>query len=799
MAARSHWSRWALALLGLPLLLAPLAPATAAAQAQAAGPTVTLARLWNQGGTAGSWTPYIVTIRNEGSGGFTGTVVLVADSGYRAGPPTVYPEYREAVAVPAGGQRALTVYALEPSNGYRAELRTDDGRLLATATPASGGGSGPAVAIVSDVARAEQRVDALLRSESQLNAAVAGLGGGQAFPTSVIRLSGLNAIVLDQADSGALDEDQRRALLDFVGLGGTLIEAGGAGARRTTAFLPAQLVPLRPTGTADVSLSSLGELGGVATAQTAQVATGDVAAGARVGLVAADGTPLIVEGSYGAGEVVALAFDPLAAPFDGELDLGATAWIQALTRGLSGAQGAGSAQLTRLAFGGGAPTGGPIGSGPGAASGFQFYLGQVLADAPAIGSPPLGLLAALLALYVLVVSGVAYAVLKAVGRRGLLWVAVPAAAIVCTAGAYAVGFGTRGTDYQVAQVQVLRLAPGGVVETSSIDGILSPRRGDISVTTPAGSLVTTATPFLGPFQTGDQGAAQITIAGSTEVAFSNVAVWDMRPVQTLTVTHAGDDPGSTMPIDAQVGIRSGRLVGQVVNHTSRAVRNLQLISPTGARATLVPELAAGASVTIDAPVAQGAPGLPVTKGVSGPVAIGPGAGPVPPQNGAEAMVAMAASAVAVRPGEWALVGEVATVDTLRVGGQRPARQGRAMVTEPVRLQFADSATVGAAPARMVGTYSAGGGVVEVYEQLLPSGLTGRVALSTVVAAGPSSPTVTSVEVYDWDQHTWRALRGTGAALPSGALAAGETRNGVVRARVTSSTPGQVGIGVGDAS
>jgi len=795
-------SRWAWTLLGFALTLAPLAmaTATASAQTQAAGPTLTLARLWNQGGTAGSWTPYAITVRNEGTGNFTGTVVLLTDGGFsKGGPPAAYPEYRAAVTVPAGSQRTVNVYAMESSSGYHAELRTTDGRLLSTATPPSGGGSGAAVAVVSDVSHAEQRVDALLRSESQFNAAVAALPGGASFPSSVIRLSGLNAIVLDQADSGALDDDQRRALLDFVGLGGTLIEAGGAGARRTTAFLPAALLPFRPTGTATASLASLGELGGVATAETTQVATGDVAPAARVRVAAADGTPLIVEGTYGAGTVVALTFDPLAPPFDGDLDLGAAAWVQALSRGLGGAQGSGSAQLTRMAFGAGMPgSGPPIGSGPGAASGFQGYLAQVLNDTPAVASPPLGLLALLLALYVLVVSGAAYAVLKAVGRRGLLWVAVPATAIVCTAGAYVVGFGIRGSDYQLAQIQVQRLAPGGVVETSSIDGILSPRRGDITVTTPAGALVTTATPFL-PFETTDFRAARITVANPAEVVFPNVAVWDMRPLQTLSVTHAGGAAGLAMPIDAQLGVRSGRLVGQVANHTSQEVRNLQLVSPSGARAALVPALAAGATITVDVRLGQDAPGIPVGKGLA-PVVIGPNVGPIPPQNGSQAMVALAASEVAVRQGEWALVGEVTPAETLRVAGQRPSRTGRAMVAEPVRLQFADSAATGATPARLVGTYApSAGGVVEVYEQDLPSGLTGGVTLATSVVPGPNQPSVTSVEVYDWDQHTWRALRATAGAMPATALTAGERRNGVVRARVTAAAAGQVAIAVGDAA
>src|SRR5690348_14245657 len=128
-------SRWAWALLGLPLLLAGW---SVPAAAQATSPTLTLARQWNQGGSAGAWTPYAITVRNDGPGTFTGTALLVSDGGYtRGGPPMSFPQYRAAVAVPAGAQRTLTVFAIEPSGGYRAELRDTQGRLLATASPAS--------------------------------------------------------------------------------------------------------------------------------------------------------------------------------------------------------------------------------------------------------------------------------------------------------------------------------------------------------------------------------------------------------------------------------------------------------------------------------------------------------------------------------------------------------------------------------------------------------------------------------------------------------------------------------------
>jgi hypothetical protein len=775
--ARAGRTRWAWLLAGLGLLAA----AGSAAPAEAAGPsdtpTLTLSHLWNQTERAGAWSPYVATVRNDGQSTFSGTVVLVADASYR-GPIVTFPEYDASIVVPAGGQRSATIYPVESVGGYHAELHDGQGGLVASASSPATGGSGPAVAIVSDVSRVDQRLDALLRSQSQLDAGVTQFATGQAFPAAAIRLSGLNAVILDQFDTGSLSQQQLRALADFVGLGGTLIVAGGARAARTLGPLPGSLVPLRPTGAATATLAPLGDLSGFVSTATAPVTIGDVAPGARVTLAAPDGTPLIVEGAYGAGDVVELAFDPLAAPFDNQLDLAGAAWTQALTRGLSAAAGSGSMQLGKLAFGGGPPFGGPlVGSGPGSATGYAGFLDEAMTEAPAAGTPPLDLLAGLLVLYVVVVSGLAYSVLRSVGRRGLLWVVVPAIAVVCTAGAYQIGFGTRGSDFQVVQVQVERLGPGGVVETSEYDGVLTPRRGDVMLIAPSDTLVSTVKTSIGSFQGSYGDPARISVAGAPAITFPNVPVWDVRPVETLSETHLGTDGGTAMPIEARLSLRSGRLQGQVLNHTARGVRDLQLVSST-VQVPLVASLGPGATAVVDVPMSVGTASGPVGRiGIPVPPAVYQ---PASAQTAVPAMVTLAATEVAVRPGEWALVGQVDRTDTLRVSGERPTSIGRAFVVEPALLASADTAG-GAAPARLVSTYGASSGpVVQVFEQAVPQGLTRGVAVLASLQPGKpiGVPAAATIEVYDWSARTWNP------AAAGAPLTAGEVAGGVVRARVS---------------
>lgn len=769
------------------LLLVTWAPPAGAAPA--GGLTVTLGQRWKVAAAIGAWTPYTVTVRYDGPGTFDGDVFLVPNltpSG--PFPPNSFPQYRSTLTVPSGTERTAQIYVIEAPGGYHAELRDARGRVVATAAPNFALPTGAAVAILSDLPQAEQRISAPLKSLSRIEVGISQFASPQAFPSSVVYLSALNGLIIDRFDSGALDHAQMQALKDFVGLGGTLILVGGSSWRRNLTPMDHDLLPMRPDATATASLAPLGEMAGLTSTATVQVVTGDVASWAKVALASPEGRPLIVEGAYGGGRVVVLTFDPLAEPVEGQLDLAALSWSQAISRGLSGSQG--GSQLAGFGFGGPAQPSTLGISGPGTWSAFPGYVNQIMNDTPAASSPALGLLAALLVGYGLLATLLSYIVLRAIGRRGMLWVIVPALAVAFTAGSYLVGFGTRSLDYRLTGVQVQRLGPEGVVETYGLGAVLSPRRGDVRVSAAANTLLSTAMPIFGPPNPGGL-ESLITVAPRPEVLFSNVAVWELRPVQTLTMNHfSAAEPGSDMAITAELHLEQGRVKGQVTNHTSRTVRELQLVSASGTGAQLVATLAPGATARIDQAVTQATPGLPPANkavivqggGVAGP-------GPAYPQNSRQALIALAASQAVGRGGDLALVGLTDPVDTLHVGdGRLAASSTRAVVVEPVRLQSADSLAGIAPQARLVSDHSGGAGTsVDVYEVDLPRGVSGRIRLSLAFLKSPVTPTLYPVEVYDWDVHAWRAISPQANTAP---LTQAETAGGVVRVRVKEDRPGQ---------
>jgi len=332
--------------------------------------SVTAAPTWGDV-SAGSWTPYTVTLHNAGGVDVEGEVVLVArpDPPPKPGapppttspptpsPPTtaavvaiggravtsprpatqpvsperpVWPTYRSEVSLPAGSDKTLTVMVLEAPFGYGVELHDRAGRRVATG-PGPVGPPKPhtALLLLSNVVGA----DATLRALPQQVAPNLDLVQVPArdFPTAALDLAGVDIVAIDGFDPATLSAGQVRALQDYVSLGGSLLLGGGAAGSNTLKSLPGGVVPLVPSGTTTTSLGPLVELAAQITTASATVLTGEITSG-RVMVAALGGPPLVVESDYGSGRVVELAYDPLAEPFASDVFLRGLAFDQGLSR-----------------------------------------------------------------------------------------------------------------------------------------------------------------------------------------------------------------------------------------------------------------------------------------------------------------------------------------------------------------------------------------------------------------------------------------------------------------------------------
>jgi hypothetical protein len=741
------------------LLLVP----TREASASSGLVQLTLTSRWQATPGAGAWNPYVATVVNQGPATFTGDVSLQPANRYQ--PVMQYPTYRAHVSVPRGEQRSLTLYVVDGPLGYQAQLRDGGGHVVATAR-ANPAGATSALAVLSDLPQAAGAIAAPLRAMTKQPPAVTRFDNPHDFPTNPVYLVGLAGVVIDQFDTAALAQTQIEALRSFVGLGGTLILAGGASWRRTLLPLPPALLPLKPEATAVASLGPLADLAGTTTAATAQVMTGQLRAGRPV-LVSPDGTPLAVQSTYGAGKVVQLAYDPLAEPFEADLTLAAVAWSQAAVRAADPTTGNGSNSAAPTSALQADPTLTSAGSGFGAADTTPIY--DLLNGTPSSGVPSAGLLAGLLVFYVLLAGVVNYMALRAVGRRGLMWVTTPLIAVVFTGGAYVVGFGSRGGAYLDNEVQLQRLAPDGSALTQSFHGVFSPRRGDFSVRMPADSLASTA--IGGP---GSQWADRsvIYLDGRPRVSLSDVPVWNMRPIQSLTV----DRSHQASELEAHLKIRAGHLTGTIVNHTSQTLGPLKLFVGDREPVMVTPQLGPARSFGVDLPVAS----LPNQSRLY--------------TDDRRDQTALLAAASAANVSDLTLVAVGQAPGATEIAGASPSHTSVAALVEPLHLESADSMPIPPRQ-RLVSSVTSGDGQVDVYDFQLPPGFSRPLALD-LGAAGQSG--VGTIEVYDWLGGTWRQLAVPGAGSAGQVpvrLSPGEGTlgPGLVRIRVHESASAQARV------
>ncbi|HSR25533.1 MAG TPA: hypothetical protein VLW53_18405 [Candidatus Eisenbacteria bacterium] len=134
--------------------------------------TVQVTQRWQLASTQGTWTPYVVTVRDSGSTGFTGDVLLVPND-TRSVAPGTYPVYRAPITVARGSQRSTLFHVIDTAGGYVAEVRDSSGRPVAHGDPGSPARATSALGILSDLAQAEQKIAAPLHALTRVDSSLA--------------------------------------------------------------------------------------------------------------------------------------------------------------------------------------------------------------------------------------------------------------------------------------------------------------------------------------------------------------------------------------------------------------------------------------------------------------------------------------------------------------------------------------------------------------------------------------------------------------------------------------------------
>jgi hypothetical protein len=511
---------------------------------------------------AGQWMPISIDVHNSGSD-FRGTIeVQLQDNPSKGVPPNFFqPQgavYLLPFTLPAGATKHVRTFVVSDVPGLPVTVRLNaGGRVLATQTAAGTTTANLLVGVLSDDPTAFDDFGAL-KFPGGTTPQVVHLTGAD-IASSAVLLRGFDLLAVDNFATGSLTATQRSAIEGYVAMGGSLLLGSGPSWQKTLNALPSSLVPLRPTGTTNLSTST-------AFGSSVELANGPGSTG--IAWLREGSRPLIIEKALGTGLVT-------MATFDWDLDPVASSSV---TRGLLRQIG------VRSSLGSNQSGASP---GIGGGAGFAFSNGSpasvtqrgnlfvsALSNLPALDLPSLRLTGLLVLLYVLLVGPLNYVLLRRLGRRELAWVTVPVIAIVFAAGSYGVALGMKGRSVQGTQIAILHVAAGwDQAYQETYTGIFAPTRGDyainVSGTTPAIAPIATVYGGMGP------------IGGSTRVHPDEARI-DLLGMTAFTLRGFATE--STMPapkITASLQLTNGRLTGTVHNASTLAFTDAVVVAGDG--------------------------------------------------------------------------------------------------------------------------------------------------------------------------------------------------------------------------
>ncbi len=488
----------------------------------------------------GQWIPVTVDLTNTGPD-LDGTLEIQTSNSAGGGPPIGTAVYQAPVSLASGTTKHFRTYVTQDFPGTVHARVTQNGREVASQEVSSGNTiTGLMVGVLSDQPSTLDGF-AIARPGGNLPLIVHLTVADLSDSAPVLRA--FDVLAIDDFSTDTLTAGQKAALADYVMQGGALVLGTGGSWHKTLAGLPTRIVPMNVTGsTVLASSSALGGAAGV------EVATGTLAAGSRTWL--AEGTqPLLIEEPAGKGSVEMSTFD----------------WAQDSIAKSSAAVALLRQVLVRVTYGNTSaptPTGpmiGKFGMGTSVAA-KGGALGQALGNLPALALPAWWLIGALVLVYVLLVGPVNYFVLRAIGRRALAWITVPAIALVASGGAYGTSVITKGTSVVANEVSIIHVQQGwDHAYQEEYTGILAPTRGDYEVAIGGGHALISPIYYYTSNITNANSASMRVNTTTDAITMPGMSAFTLRGFANESVL------GAAPQLTGQVQLAQGQLTGTVKN------------------------------------------------------------------------------------------------------------------------------------------------------------------------------------------------------------------------------------------
>jgi hypothetical protein len=561
-ASATRWTAAAAPLLLIALLLGPAAPGAVAA----AGVTMDARVMLNGHARVGSWMAIQVDLANDGP--------PVAGELRIAGGAQGRTRFGLPVDLPTSSRKAVTLYAQPPAFGQAIDVTlvgpagTVATRKVAFSAP------DPSQTVVGVIADKPETVVSALRLPANVNGlppSIVPLRVGD-LPDREDAWDPIDRLVWQDTDTTTLRPTQLAALRGWLAGGGRLTIVGGTAGADVLAGDPASLVSL--VGTAKGRPAVVPALAG----DPAQ---------ARGKVLATSGDRIVAgEMRYGNGTVTLVGFDPTG-------------------RWLAGTP-ASDALWSRLV-----PL--RVGSGP-LVIGDDSQLVGALQMVPSLALPPVGGLLGLLVGYILLVGPVNYMVLRRLDKREWAWVTMPALVVGFTAAAFIYGNTLRGGQVLINELAIVRGAPGTTDAVAQVYvGLFSPTRSTYQVTVPGGALLSApySSDMFGGFDASVSASSLDILQGETTARVRDLSVGynAMRAVRA-------DVPVPGPRLEADLRLEGGNIMGTIRNTSTTTLERPAIL--LGGTAAVLPDLAPGASATVNTPVAGNQFGQAISDRILGP-------------------------------------------------------------------------------------------------------------------------------------------------------------------------------------
>lgn len=527
------------------LLTAPLA-SRAAPLPQDTGLVLTLNAGFDGYYKDGLWMPVRVLLENSGPD-LSGQVRVVSPIGFGNVETTV----TRAVDLPTQSRRSLQLFVAPEgfNSNLNVELVNGAGQRLAAA-PARLSQLSANDLLYGLIVNASSAYVALNDVDPVNGQAALAQLDVDDLPAIGAAWQALDVLVVSDMDTGALTPEQRRALGEWVQMGGRLIVSGGPSWQKTAAGL-SDLLPLLPDG--ERSVAGLGALADFAISAepltgSAVIATGPLTADA-VTLAEVEGLPLVVSRRLGFGEVIYLTADPAFAPIRG--------W-------------GGVADLFRRLLSGASDR-------PSWAFGIANWsqAGSAINRIPDLILPNPLLICGFLGVYLVIVGPLNYFILRFFKRRELAWFTIPAIVCAFSIVAYLTGLvlvGGQAVLHQLSIVQVWRGASQARVE--QVVGVFSPARTTYDMEFSSGFL---ARPLPG---SNTPAPSRVRVEQGDQTRLFGVRS-DIGSVQAFAVQGFVPAPQFDANLEIEIVSGAAELRGTVTNQSALTLQNAVLLAPGG--------------------------------------------------------------------------------------------------------------------------------------------------------------------------------------------------------------------------